>query len=87
MTAGNESLLACDNNMSAKGIQMPKHADDEPVMVSYAASSNITFKSREPEELGPTWGEWREMNDKEKNEAFTDYLFNLVDVWVEGDED
>ena len=66
---------------------MPKHHDDDPVMVSYSASSNISFRSQRPEELGPTWGEWREMTKEQQDEIWSEYLFNLVDVWVEEDED
>jgi hypothetical protein len=65
---------------------MPKRADDDLVMVGYASSKNISFRSQQPEELGPTWGEWREMTEAQKDEAFSEYLFNLVDVWVEDDE-
>lgn len=69
---------------------MPKHADDDPVMVGYSSSRNRTFSSehgRGPEELGVTWGEWREMSKTERNQIMAEYLNTLVDVWVEEDEE
>lgn len=69
---------------------MAKHADDEPVMFGYAASCNISFSSPSGgEESGYTWGEWREMTDRERDEAFAEFVFNTlgVEVYVEDDED
>lgn len=63
-----------------------KHRDLDPVMVGYASSRNITFRSYRPEELGYTWGEWREMSGKQKAWALEEFLSELVDVWIEGDE-
>jgi hypothetical protein len=66
-----------------------KHADDEPVMVGYSSGRNISFRNnyKEGDELGVTWGEWREMSRAEQNEIINEYLNNLVDVWVIDDED
>lgn len=66
---------------------MPEHNDDDPVMVGYSSSRNITFNSRNgADELGITWGDWRRMSDDEKSEALAEYTSELVDVWVEDDE-
>lgn len=58
------------------------HADDEPVTVGYSASSNISFNGS-GEELGYTWGEWRQMTDREQSDALTEHLWTLVDLYVE----
>lgn len=63
-----------------------KHNDDDPVMARYASSRNISFCSRGGEELGITWGEWREMSDREQSEILQEYMNELVDVWIEEDE-
>jgi hypothetical protein len=65
---------------------VPKHADDDPVLVSYSSTRNITFYQSHQPDLGYTWGEWREMTDSEQSEALNDYASNLVDIWVEEDE-
>jgi hypothetical protein len=65
---------------------MPKHADDEPVTVSYSASSNIKFHGS-GEELGYTWGEWRMLSRKEQDDALTEFLFALVDVSIDEEEE
>jgi hypothetical protein len=61
---------------------MSEHADDDQVMVGYESSLNISFKG-EGEELGYTWGQWRKMSEKARVDALTDYLWTLVDVYVE----
>ena len=66
---------------------MSRHNDDDPVLVGYESSVNISMRSHEPEELGVTWGEWREMNIKGRREVMNEYVHNLVDAWVEDDED
>ena len=57
-----------------------QHADDEPVIFGYAASCNISFKGKR--ESGYTWGEWREMNDKERDDAYMEFIFNSLGVEV-----
>lgn len=65
---------------------MTKHNDDDPVILEYSSSTNISFHGETA--VGITWSEWREMSDTEKNEAITDVVFNgLIDVNVAGDED
>lgn len=59
---------------------MPKHADDDPVVFTYSASCNITFRGER--DSGLTWGEWREMNDPEKAEAIDQFLFEDLGVSV-----
>jgi hypothetical protein len=66
---------------------MSKHNDDDPVLVSYSSSRNISFRG-EGEELGYTWGEWRQMSFKEQNEAFDEYVYgNLIDIGVDENEE
>lgn len=60
---------------------MPRHADSDPVLVSYSSSRNISFR-KDGDEIGYTWGEWRGMSVKAKNEALAEYLYELVDVTV-----
>lgn len=62
------------------------HADDDPVIFTYSASSNISFRGRL--ESGWTWGEWRELGSDEQDEAVVDFLFQHlgVDIGVEDDE-
>lgn len=62
---------------------MPTHDDDDPVMIKYESNRNISFQDEE--ELGYTWGEWRAMSRKRKDEAITTYLYELVDVYVKDD--
>lgn len=64
---------------------MPKHADHEEVEVRYASSRNITFNGTDS--LGITWGDWREMSEKERDNTVAEFLFNLVDVSVVDDGD
>ena len=67
---------------------MPKHADDDPVMVGYDSNRNITFNNEHSrDELGYTWGEWRGMSDAERDGTLKDYLFELVEVFVVDQED
>lgn len=63
---------------------MPEHNDDDPVTVGYSSSRNISFEGKE--QLGYTWGEWREMSEKEQDEAIQDYANDLIDVYVVKDE-
>jgi hypothetical protein len=63
-----------------------KHEDDEPVMYGYSSSRNISMRGSD-EELGVTWGEWREMSDKQRADAIQETVNELIDVWVEADED
>lgn len=63
---------------------MTKHEDNDDVILGYASSANITFRGELY--VGYTWGEWREMSQKEKDEAVDEVLYELVDVWVEDDE-
>lgn len=56
--------------------------DGDPVTVSWSSPRNITFH-QDGEELGYTWGEWRDMTEKEKTEALTELLWSLVDLVVD----
>jgi hypothetical protein len=62
-----------------------KHDDDEPVMFGYASNRNISFHGQE--ESGFTWGEWRQMSRDQQLEAMTETVWELVDLYVEDDED
>lgn len=63
------------------------HADDDQVKVHYSSSRNINFRSRGAgEDLGITWGEWREMSPAEQGEALEDFVNSIVDVTVAEDE-
>lgn len=64
---------------------MPRHNDNDPVVVSYEASSNITFHGTD--EIGFTWEEWRELTSKEREQEIDEYLYQLVDLYIEDDED
>jgi hypothetical protein len=59
---------------------MPKHADDDPVIFTYSAMSSISFHGKR--DSGHTWGEWREMNDEERDSAYTDFIYNTLGVDV-----
>lgn len=61
------------------------HADDDPVIFHYSASCNISFHGED--ESGYTWGEWREMNDEERADAYNMFIFDTlgVEVW-EGED-
>jgi hypothetical protein len=63
---------------------MAKHADDEEVILTYSASSNITFHGELP--TGVTWGEWREMTMTEQNDVVNDAIGELLDIGVKDDE-
>lgn len=65
---------------------MPKHADDEPVMVTYSSLRSITFRSRTPESLGYTWGDWRDMSGAEQAVALSEFANRIVDIEVVEDE-
>ncbi len=65
---------------------MPKHDDNEPVMVGHSSSRYSGARSQEPEELGYTWGEWRALTEDEQRNAIDDYRAELMGVWIEGDE-
>lgn len=66
---------------------MTKHADDEPVMFGYSSGHNITFNNKDGrDESGYTWGEWRKMSDKDREDTLQEYLNELVDVFVQDDE-
>lgn len=61
-----------------------EHSDDDQVFFLYASSRNITFQNEySPDESGYTWKEWNEMTDKEQEEALLEYLYELVEVWVD----
>ena len=66
---------------------MTKHADDDQVMVGFSSNRNISMRSHRPEELGYTWGDWREMSQDERHEAMNEYIHELVEAWVEDDEE
>lgn len=46
---------------------MPKHADDDEVLVGYESSHNISFHGKD-DELGITWGEWRKLSEEQRTE-------------------
>lgn len=62
------------------------HADEDPVIFGYNASCNIGFQGSE--DSGYTWGEWRAMSADEKQDAYSEFVWNNlgVDVFPEGDE-
>lgn len=64
---------------------MMKHNDDDEVTVSYSSSRNISFHG-EGESIGITWGDWREMSEKQRNEELDEFLYDLVDISVDDDE-
>lgn len=53
----------------------------DTVKLSYAASSNITFRG--DYDTGYTREEWDDLTAPEQNEVITDALYYLVDIWVE----
>jgi hypothetical protein len=59
---------------------MTTHEDDEPVIFSYSAMSNISFRGEE--DSGYEWGEWREMSAREQNAAYSDFVFETLGVSV-----
>lgn len=59
---------------------MPKHADDEPVIFGYSAMSNFSFHGKR--DSGYTWGEWRGMSEREKDEAFNNFTFETLGVSI-----
>ncbi len=61
------------------------HADDEPVTYGYGSSANITFRG-EGIELGVTWGEWRAMPERERNQLLNEKLWELAQIYIEDDE-
>lgn len=76
----------CGIQSPNRGGQVPKHADSDPVKVGYSSSRDAQFNSRNgADELGYTWGEWRAMSRDQQADALTEYVFTLVDVWVEED--
>lgn len=64
---------------------MSKHADDEQVTYGYDSSRNVTFRG-EGEELGVTWGEWRAMSQKERDDLLDQTVWELIDLYVEDEE-
>lgn len=60
------------------------HADNDKVILRYASNKNITFHGFH--DSGVTWGEWRDMDNKEKDGVIADAVFELVDVTVDEDE-
>jgi hypothetical protein len=56
------------------------HNDDAPVKFRYSAMNNISFRGTE--DSGYTWGEWREMSEDEKREAFQEFLWGTLGVDV-----
>lgn len=59
--------------------------DDKPLYFTYESSRNVTFHGRD--ESGYTRGEWRGLSDEEKARALEEFLFELVDVYVDDDND
>ena len=76
--------MTTSNMTRIGGKAMPKHADDDPVMVGYSSPRNISMTGKD--ELGYTWGEFREMSEKEQGEALQDFANELIDVYVVEDE-
>jgi hypothetical protein len=57
-------------------------------MVGYDSPHNITFNNElSPDELGYTWGQWRDMSDAERGDILRNYMFELVEVFVVDQED
>lgn len=61
-----------------------KHDDADMVEVQYSSSRNITFHGKD--DLGITWGDWREMSRADRDETVNEWLYELVDVSVVDDE-
>ncbi len=59
---------------------MPRHNDDDPVIFGYSAMASISFHGKR--DSGFTWGEWREMNDREKDEAFNTFTYETLGVSI-----
>jgi hypothetical protein len=60
------------------------HADSDPVVYGYASNKNISFHGKD--EIGYTWGEWREMSEKERERELQDIVNELVDIYIVDDE-
>jgi len=60
------------------------HADSDPVVYRYASNKNISMYGKG--ELGYTWGEWREMSEKEQERELQDIVNELVEVCIVDDE-
>lgn len=58
--------------------------DNEPVIFGYGSSKNVTFSGSD--ESGYTKGEWREMSQKDRDDALQEWLNELVDVYVKDGE-
>lgn len=66
---------------------MAEHKDDEPVMFGFSSTRNTSMRSSKGgEEIGYTWGEWRDMSEKEQIGVLIDAAGELVDVWIEDNE-
>lgn len=63
-----------------------RHADDDPVLFGYSSDHNVSFGDRHGEERDVTWGEWRLMNTTERAQVMQDYVNELVEVFIVGDE-
>jgi hypothetical protein len=64
---------------------MMTHDDDDSVIFSWAASSNISFTGTD--ESGYTWGDWRKMTDAQKDEAYAEFIFQGLGVEINVEED
>lgn len=64
---------------------MSKHKDEDKVEFYYESSRNISFQNTQfsdYDDSGYTWGEWKEMSQKDQQDIIQEYLWELVDVGV-----
>lgn len=60
---------------------MTENKGDDEVMFCYESSRNITFHGKDGS--GYTKDEWRKMSESDQDEALREYLYDLVDVYVD----
>jgi hypothetical protein len=54
---------------------------EDKVRVGYSSASNITFRGSDT--LPCTYEEWDEMTGPQQDQVLAEFLFGLVDVYVE----
>jgi hypothetical protein len=57
--------------------------DEDEVVFGYSSNHNISFHG--DWETGYTVAEWKELTDEEKDNAFTEAVFDLVDIYVKNE--
>lgn len=56
---------------------------EDEVEIQYASSHNITFRGSVG--TGLTRAEWDALSDEEKDQIMDETVWDLVELWVEGD--